>query len=82
MINYIRKNQGEHRWDGYKCFKCFRDHNGELFQGGAKYVVFDDGILVGAFSSQTEADLAFCSSAPRDMTIRLSDYKGIDRRLR
>ena len=81
MINYIRKNQGEHRWDGYRCFKCFRDHNGELFDGGAKYVVFRDGLFVAASISLPEADAAFLrgDGVPG---VRLSEYKGIDHRVR
>jgi hypothetical protein len=82
MTNYIRRNQGAHRWDGYTCFKLYHDHEGNLFPGGAKYVVFSDGWLVGCFPDQSEADKAFLLMGGARSFIRLSEYKVIDGRLR
>jgi hypothetical protein len=80
--NLIRKSQGENTWRGYKCFRVQCDHNGVPFPGGAKFVVFDEGRFIGAYSDQSKADLAFLSGEPRSSEIRLIDYKGIDARLR
>jgi hypothetical protein len=68
------------RWNGYRCFKAQRDENGDLFPFGARYVVFKDGWLVGEYSNQSAADVGFFSQKPTG--IRLSDYLGIDERLR
>jgi hypothetical protein len=81
--NLIRRNQGDNIWAGYQCFRVYSDNEGKLFPGGAKYVVFDNGNLVAVSDTLTEADKAWNTRHPYMTTgIRLSEYKGIDARLR
>ena len=80
--NYIRKNLGSHKWDGYSCFRVYADHKGELFPGGAKYVVFDHGNLIAEVDTLTEAAKAWECDTQRSTVVKLKDYLGIDARLR
>lgn len=84
MTNLIelRNSKGSDRWNGYRCFRLYHDHAGELHPYGAKYVVFRNGYLVGEYTCQTDADLSFLQGNVDKGLIRLNEYLGIDERLR
>ena len=68
-------------WDGFRVYRVYTDHNGELYAGGAKFVVFDEGLLVGAYSDEGEAKKGFMRG-DRVAGVRLSEFKGIQEGLR
>jgi hypothetical protein len=73
----------QNKWAGYSCYRLYHDFNGNLFKTGAKYVVFNRNILVGCFSTQTEADMAFKLLGPSGIgDCRKANYLGLDERLR
>lgn len=81
--NYIKTSRGgSDLWNGYKCFRVYHDGYGELFEGGARYVVFDEGRLVAEVSNPTDADRAFKLGAFIENGVRLENYIGIDEKLR
>jgi len=83
MSNLIKISygKGDNIWAGYKMFRLYHDHNGNLFPTGAKFVVFDEGAMVGAYSTETEANAGFMRG-DRVEGVRLSEYKGIAECLR
>jgi hypothetical protein len=79
--NYLNRKIGDDRFNGMKVFKCLLDGQGQPFQAGGRYVVFDNGTLVSEAASLTEAERDFLVGK-RTEGPRLEEYKGIDRRLR
>jgi hypothetical protein len=65
---------------GYKCFQVFRDRNGDAFKDGPRWAIFVDNALVKEYSSSYVAERNWRID-PLD-GCRLSDYKGIDDRLK
>ncbi len=65
----------------YRCFKVQRDQNGDLFSGGgARYVIFYQGYLVGEYTDSCTAERKWRKEPLTD--VRLSNYAGIDERVR
>jgi hypothetical protein len=65
----------------YRCFKVFRNSEGTFFEGGgSRYVVFYQGYLVGAYMDSCSAERRWKKDPLT--AIRLSDYAGIDERVR
>lgn len=81
MTNLIR-NRREHKWAGFKMFKCYYDGHGNHFKDGARYVVFDNGMLVAEELMANAAEKAFLEGKTVEGGVKLQDYLGIDTRLR
>lgn len=74
------------KWKGYKCFKVYLDHKGDLLPK-PKYAVFRDNVLMDLCDTETEAGRVFHGERAwlvdeYGNKIRLGDFEGIDRRLR
>ena len=65
---------------GYLCFRLQRDDMGNIFKDGPRYVAFRNGILVGEYSTDREAETGFRRGDSKGT--RLRDYLGVDVRLR
>ena len=58
--NYLAsRRNGEDKFDGMKVFRLQRDHVGNLFADGMRYVLFDNGRLVGEYSTESAATVAW-----------------------
>ncbi len=80
--DYLSKRRhGDDKFNGFKMFRVQRDAEGIIFADGMRYALFDSGRLVGEYSTESGAMTAWLNGTP-PTTVRLSDYKGIDEKLR
>jgi hypothetical protein len=80
ITNLIQVNS-RNDFKGWKCFKTFRDRDGNNFEGnGPRYVLFCDNVLVCEVSLETELMRHWRQGT--SIEVSLKDYKGIDSRLK
>ena len=75
-------NVHANRWEGMEIFNIPKDGYGIQFVGGSRYVCFDNGELVGEFTTRSQAEAGFLRKTRVPDGVRKRYYLGISENLR